>query len=107
MEIRGSIRPAGTAPFDKAVWCEFIQKRPELRSPAPREGINPFTKKPVLFRSRKDEAEIMLNGVVIGGADWSQSEEPLINVSVEASGLPLVQELASALGGTFVADPAS
>ena len=107
MKIEGSIQPAGGATFDKAAWCELIDKRPELRRPAPHEGINPFTKKPTVYRPPDDAAEVLLNGNVIGNATWSQSEEPVINVTVEPAGLPLVQELASKLGGTFVSDSGS
>ena len=104
MKIEGSIQPAGGVTFDKAAWCELIDKRPELRHPAPREGINPFTKKPHVYRPPDDAAEVLLNGNVIGNASWSQSEGPLVNVSVESAGLSLVQEWARELGGTFVAD---
>src|SRR3954454_20398513 len=86
MKIEGSIHPAAGVTFDKAAWCELIDKRPELRRPAPREGINPFTKKPHVFRPRHDAAEVLLNGNVIGDASWSQSEEPLVNVTVEPAG---------------------
>jgi hypothetical protein len=102
MKIEGSIQPAGAVTFDKAAWCEFIGRRPELRRPGPREGINPFTKKPQVYRPRNDAAEILLNGNVIGSASWSQSEESLVNVSVESAGLTLVQEWAAELGGVFI-----
>ena len=104
MKIEGSIQPADGVMFDKAAWCGLIDKRPELRRPAPREGINPFTKKPHVYQPPNDAAEVLLNGHVIGSASWSQSEEPLVNVSVESAGLPLVQEWARELGGAFVAD---
>jgi hypothetical protein len=104
MKIEGSIQPAGGVTFDKAAWCEFIDKRPELRRPAPRQGINPFTKKPHVYHPPNDAAQVLLNGNVIGSARWSQSEEPLVNVSVESAGLTLEQEWASELGGVFVPD---
>ena len=107
MKIEGSIKPAGGTTFDKAAWCELIDRRSELRRPAPREGINPFTKEPHVYRPPYDAAEVLLNGNVIGDASWSQSEEPFVYVSVEPAGLPLVQEWAAKLGGAFVADSES
>jgi hypothetical protein len=107
MKIEGSIQPAGGVAFDRAAWCNLIDKRPELRHPSPREAINPFTKKPHIYRPPDDAAEVVLNGDVIGNASWSQSEEPLVNVSVEPAGLPLVQEWAAELRGVFVADSES
>jgi hypothetical protein len=90
MKIEGSIQPASEATFNRAAWCDLVGKRPELRRPAPREIINPFTKKPTTVRATEDAAEIVLNGNVIGNASWSTSEEPLVNVSVEPAGLPFV-----------------
>jgi hypothetical protein len=104
MAIEGSIRPAGGVTFDRATWCRFIDTRPELRHPSPREIINPFTKKPTTVRPSDDAAEVVLDGSVIGSASWSMSDEPLVNVSVDPAGLPLVQEWASALRGVFVPD---
>jgi hypothetical protein len=105
MKIEGTFRPAGAVAFDRATWCNLIDKRPELRRPAPREGINPFTKKPTMFRPPDDAAEVLLDGSVIGSAHWSMSEEPLVNVSVELAGLSLVKEWAAELHGVFVANP--
>lgn len=104
MKIEGSIQPAGGLSFDKAAWCSLIDKRPELRHPAPRRGINPFTKEPTTFCPPDDAAEVVVDGNVIGSASWSISDEPLVNVSVEAVALLLVQEWAAELHGVFVAD---
>jgi hypothetical protein len=104
MKVEGSIQPAGGVPFDRAAWCNLIGKRPELRHPAPREIVNPFTKKAITVRPSDDAAEVVLDGSVIGSASWSMSHEPLVNVSVERTGLPLVQAWASELGGVFVPD---
>jgi hypothetical protein len=104
MRIEGSIKPTGEIMLDRAAWCDLINKRPELRRPAPREGVNPFTKKPTVYRPSDDAAEVVLDGDVIGSASWSQSDEPLVNVSVVPAGLPLVHEWAAELRGVFVAD---
>src|SRR3954454_6907212 len=103
MRIEGSIQPAGEVTFDRAAWCNLVDKRPELRRPALREIINPFTKKPTTVRPTDDAAEVLLNGSVIGSASWSMSEAALVNVSVEPAGLPFVRERAAELRGIFVA----
>ena len=102
MQIEGVIRPVGASPFNRAGWCELVTRRPELRRPAPREIINPFTRKPTTVRATDDAAEILLGGNVIGHASWSMSEEPLVNVSIESAGLHLVREWAIDLHGEFV-----
>ena len=104
MKIEGSIQPAGGETFDRAAWCNLIGKRPELRHPASREIINPFTKKPTTVRPTHDAAEVVLDGNVIGCASWSMSEEVLVNVSVEAAGLPFVREWAAELRGVLIAN---
>lgn len=104
MKIRGSIQPAGGKTFDKAAWCALIDKRRELRRPAPRAGINPFTKKAQVYQPAQDAAEVLLDGNVIGSASWSQSDEPVVNVGIDSVGLRLVREWAAELGGTFVAE---
>jgi hypothetical protein len=102
MKIEGAIHSAGGVSFDKAAWCRLIERRPELRHPAPREIINPFNRKPTTVQPPADMAEVVLDGRVFGSASWSTSDEPIVNVSVEAAGLPLVQEWAAELGGVFV-----
>jgi hypothetical protein len=48
--------------------------------------------------------DVVVEERVIGNVYWSMSEEPLVNVSIEPSGLPLVAEWAAALGGEFRPD---
>jgi hypothetical protein len=49
----------------------------------------------------EDFAEVVLEGRVAGEVYWSMSEEPLINVRVEPSAMPMVLEWATELGGEF------
>lgn len=52
-------------------------------------------------RATPGAAEVIMDGQVVGNVYWSMNEEPLVNVSVEPSALPLVKEWASAMGGEF------
>jgi hypothetical protein len=48
-----------------------------------------------------DAAQIVVNGQTVGNVYWSMSDEPLVNVSVEPSGLAFVRECAALLAGEF------
>ena len=54
-----------------------------------------------------DTAEVVLEGRSIGSVSWSMSEKPLVNVSIEPCGMPLVIEWTAALGGEFHPNPNS
>jgi hypothetical protein len=102
MWIDGAIFPVGDGVgFTREAWCQLVASRPEFQRPPDREGRNPFTGKTVTFRPTPDTATVLLNGQAIGNVYWSMSEEALVNVEIDSSGLPLVLEWAAALGGEF------
>jgi hypothetical protein len=105
MRIEGTIHPIGTGEgFTREAWCQLVGRRPEFRRHAPREARNPFSGCTMIVRSPEDAAEVLLGGRSVGEVFWSMSEEPLINVSVEPSALPLVLEWAAAIGGQYCPD---
>jgi hypothetical protein len=57
--------------------------------------------KPMTLPRHPAEPDVVIDGRKLGSAWWSMSEEPLVNVSVEPSALPLVLEWAKELGGEF------
>jgi hypothetical protein len=107
MRIEGVIVPTGDASgFTWEAWCTLVSRRPEFRRPSLRQVTNPFTRQPATVRPRPDIAEVLLEGRTVGDVWWSLSEEePLVNVSIEPSAMPMVLEWAAELGGKF--QPAS
>ena len=102
MQIEGAIHPASDgAGFTREAWCHLLAARPEFRRHPPRKAQNPFSGGAMTARPTPDAAEVVVDGRAVGTVYWSMSEEPLVNVSVEASALPLVREWAAALGGEF------
>jgi hypothetical protein len=103
MRVEGAILPAGNGSrVNREAWCGLIDSRPELRRPQPWQAINPFTREPMVVRPSDDVAEVVVDGMAVGDASWSMSEdEPLVNVSVQRSALPLVLQWAAELGGEF------
>jgi hypothetical protein len=102
MQVMGAIHPIGdAAEFSREAWCRIVDSRPEFRRHQPRQARNPFTGGAMTVRATPDAAEVIIDGKVVGNVYWSMNEEPLVNVSVEPSALPLVSEWASAMGGEF------
>ena len=102
MRIEGTIRPTrdGTG-FDREAWCRLVSRRPEFRRYLPRQIRNPFTGKSVTIQPRADGAEVLKEGHPVGNVSWSESDEPLVCVSVEPSAMSLVLEWAKELAGEF------
>jgi hypothetical protein len=106
MRIEGAIYPlAGASAFNRQAWCQFIASRPEFRLPAPRPFINPFTREKEKLQARDDVAHVIQDARDVGMVHWSESEEALVNVSVESSAMDLVSECAAAMHGEFRAYP--
>jgi hypothetical protein len=91
---------------DYESWCRLIALSPELQLLPAREIINPFTRRPSVVAPRPDTAWIIVDGVEVGSASWTMDEDdPLVNVSVERTALPLVQRWGAELGGILREDP--
>src|SRR5688572_20756537 len=106
VRIEGAIIPTnGNEPFTREAWCQLIRSRSELRSPAPARRRHPLTGEEVIIKATEDAAEVMLADRVVGAVFWSMSDEPLVNVGVEPSAMPLVLAWAAELGGEFRLTP--
>jgi hypothetical protein len=102
MQVEGTIYPIGDASgFTREAWNQLVASRPEFRHHSPRQARNPFTGEAMILPQSPDAAEIIVDGRIVGTVYWSMSEERLVNVSVEPSALPLVQEWAAALNAEF------
>lgn len=106
MQIEGAIYAVGdSAGFTREAWCQLVSARPEFRRHLPRSARNPFSGETTTIHAPPDAADVVVNDQPVGKVFWSMSEEPLVNVSVESSILPLVNEWAAAMGGEFRSDP--
>ncbi len=97
MDSIGVIRSKPGAPaLDRKAWMEMIRSHPNLKSPEPRKGTNPFTGEPTTFQPAPDVAR------VIGSMAWSQSGQNEIYVSGDAKVVgALARDIAEKLGGQF------
>jgi hypothetical protein len=88
--------------IDNRSWIDLIREHPDLITPEPREGINPFTRQPKIIRPRPDVARIVIGGREVGAMYWSEDDSNMINVFGEPETVvPLAHEIARSLGGRF------
>jgi hypothetical protein len=88
--------------IDKKRWFALIGRHPNLALPEPKEGVYPFTKKPMILKPRSDVARIIVDGEDVGTMYWSMDDSNLINVSGDPQVvIPLAHEIAGSLGGRF------
>jgi hypothetical protein len=105
MQVEGTIHPVrDAAGFTCEAWCQLVASRPEFRRYPPRQARNPFTGGMMTIRATPDAAEVIADGRAVGKVYWSMSDEPMVNVSIEPSALPLVREWAVSMGGEFRPD---
>lgn len=102
MRIEGALHPIGNAArFTIETWRQLVNDRPEFRRGSPRKARNPITGETISIQPAPDAAQVVFEGRVVGDVYWSMSEEPLVNVSIEPSAMPLVEQWAAAMGGEF------
>jgi hypothetical protein len=103
MDILGAIRSEPDPPgVDRQRWIDLIRQHPNLATPLPREGINPFTKQPMAIRPKPDDARVIVGGEQVGSMSWAQHGPNEIDVYGEPRAVvPLARNIAELLGGRF------
>lgn len=103
MDLIGEIRSEPDPPgIDRRRWIDAIRDHPNLVPPEPREGINPFTKKPMAIQPRPDVARIVVDEEEVGAMEWAQDDSNMINVFGDPKAvIPLARDIAELLAGRF------
>ena len=104
MDFAGTIEPVSDSrPLDPHEWQRLIECRADLVRPAPHEGINPFTRKPITLYPDPNAADLLVRGQRTGSFGWAENEENAIIVWGELNLVrPFADEIAESLGGRFV-----
>jgi len=98
-EILSEPDPPG---IDFQRWIEIIREHANLAPPPAKEGINPFTKKPMLIKPCSGIARVIVDGKQVGSMHWALAGANKIIVWGESEAvLPLARDIAKALGGRF------
>ena len=103
MEYLGDIAAEPDTPaVRRERWLALIDEHPALERPEPVEGINPFTRKPMLYRSPWDAASVIVDGKRVGGMMLAQDGSSYILVQGERDLMvPFAQRIALVLGSRF------
>ncbi len=103
MEFIGQILSEPDPPgISKQRWVDLIREHPNLENVPPRQGINPFTREPMLYHARTDTARVVIGEREVGSMSWSQGESNSIDVSGERHVVvPLAHDIAGLLDARF------
>jgi len=103
--LGGIASPPGAPAIDLQKWTDLIAKHPSLVRFADREGVNPFTKGPMIFRAHPGNAHVVVDGATVGAMTWAEDGPDQIGVEgVAALVEPLAREVASLLGAVYRQD---
>ena len=106
MDSLGTILPTVGATTGRDEWISLIGVHPSLATVPDRQGINPFTKDPYLFKAPRDSARVLVAGTEVGNITWAEDELQLLVVWSVATATAQVTnvaiDIASKLGWQFV-----
>jgi hypothetical protein len=110
MELLGTIEPGADLAVGKPEWIRLIGEHPQLSTMPDREGVNPFTRKPYLYKANPDLARVCVQLEQVGSIHWAMDDSRRLVVwaepGSEQSVRNIAQDVASRLGWRFVADSA-
>jgi hypothetical protein len=97
MAFLGSITVA-----DPDRWTQLLATHPQLTPVPAREGVNPFTEAPFVYRAHPGDANVVVAGTHVGTMTWAQDGTHRIAVDGDASLVePVAVAVASELGGIY------
>ena len=101
--IGGIVSEPDPPGISKERFAKLIGDHPCLQPfPSEKEGINPFTKKPTVYRSMDPGAWVVVDGTKVGRMEWPQGDWNCILVSGDRQTVvPLAIEFAESLSGRF------
>jgi hypothetical protein len=106
MELLGTIEPNNGATVSKSEWIALIAVHPSLAQSAPRQGINPFTKEPVMYKPAPDSARVMADGAAVGAMHWAMDDSRRLVVwslpTTREHVMGIARDVASDLGWRFL-----
>lgn len=86
--------------ISQADWIAFASSSTELRKQPPREGLNPFTRKPMLYHS--SNFFLVVGNKQVGLVTWEEAE--CIGVAgIKEEVAPFIARLCEAFHATFEA----
>lgn len=107
MVFLGTIEPGADLATGKPEWVRVIDVHPQLAPFPAREGINPFTRGPHLFKADPYAARVRVESRQVGSIHWAMDDSRRLVVWAETGSEEKVrnvaEDVASKLGWRFVA----
>ena len=106
-ELVGTIEPESGSSAGKDEWSALIAAHSALAQSAPKQGTNPFSREPLVFRPSPYAASVVVDGTEIGAIHWAMDDSRQLLVWSEAEAkirvVAIASDVASRLGWRFVA----
>jgi hypothetical protein len=106
-ELVGTIDPEPDSLTGKDEWIALIATHSALASVAPKQGTNPFGRKPMVFSPSPDAATVHVDGTKVGAIHWAMNDSRQLIVWSEGEAktrvIAIATDVASRLGWRFVA----
>ena len=105
--MRGTIVGKPNQPgLEQARWIDLIGEHPNLSVLPPRQGVNPFTREPMVFQA-KDVALVNQYGKPLGAMDWAPDDSLQVSVWIDegaaAAALDAIaSDVAERLGAVYL-----
>ena len=110
MNLLGTIEPKDGSVADRPEWIRLIDSHPDLGRSSDVSGINPFTKRPMIFKGNPDGAQVRVKSSVVGSIhcamDGSRKLIVCSEVGAEVDVQRIAIDIATRLAWNFVtSDP--
>jgi len=106
MEALGTIEPDAGTVIERDAWIALIATHPSLAPVQPRQGNNPFTKEPHMYKAAPDHALVLLDDTKVGAIHWAIDAPHRLIVSsmpkARTHVIAVAHDVASSLGGRFL-----
>lgn len=111
MTLLGTIEPNHGAVAERPEWIRLIDSHPDLGRGSDVSGINPFTKRPMIFKPNPDGAQVRVKSSVVGSIHWAMdgSRQLIVwsKVGAEVEVQRIAIDIATRLGWNFVTSGAA
>jgi hypothetical protein len=104
MDFLGMIAaPDGKPALVYEDWARLVTGHPNLERVAPRQGVNPFTRQPMMFQGSPGEAHVMVAGEAVGEMHWALDDSARIVVAGDAARVrPIALDIAARLAAHYL-----
>jgi hypothetical protein len=94
--------PADPAGIALQEWTKVIAAHPNLDRVPSVEGVNPFTRAPMTFKGHPGDANVVIEGKIVGLMEWAPDDSNHIMVSGDPALVnAIAAEVADKLGAVF------